>query len=337
MKKGMLRVALTAVALAAAPAGAQEEAECRCVDADGNQIERCTCFRMPDVEGLLARLEVERSRPRLGISLDPGQSASRDAEGVLVRDVMEGGPADEAGLREGDVITRLDGVSLTESTGTEAERDFDLDGSVPVQRLMALIREIEPGADVEVEYLRDGQRRTTTLEAADLSNRWGQAMTVVAPRWDADEFRDQMRVLADAPVMGWRSGEPHAFEFRTRKAPGSEGFRFYAPGGDAFVWSGGRHRDGLELIELNPRLGAYFGTEEGVLVADADPDGSLGLLAGDVVTAIGGRSVSTPDRFRRILSSYGEDEDIEFDVVRDGDRRTVTGRRSRGTPGAAGG
>jgi S1-C subfamily serine protease len=45
-----------------------------------------------------------------------------------------------------------------------------------------------------------------------------------------------------------------------------------------------------------------------------------------VVTAIGGRSVSTPDRFRRILGSYGPDEDIQFDVVRDGGRASVTGR-----------
>lgn len=326
MKKGMLMVALTALAVAAAPVRAQEETTCRCVDADGNEIERCTCFVMPDIEGMLARFEVDRGRPRLGISLDPGQGASVDAEGVLVRDVMDGGPADEAGLRDGDVITRLDGVSLTESMGAEAEEDFDLDESVPVQRLMAVVGGLEPGAEVEVEYLRDGQRQTTLIEAADLSERWGREMAVVAPRWDPAELRDRMRVLADAPAVRWRSEGPGAFEYRMHDAPGAESFRFFGPGGDAVVWSGGRISHGLELVELNPGLGAYFGTEEGVLVANVDADTPLGLSPGDVVTAIGGRSVSTPDRFRRILGSYGPDEDIQFDVVRDGERRAVTGR-----------
>ena len=46
---GML--ALIAVA---SPAAAQSDAnECRCVDADGNEIERCSCFRSPRIETLL--------------------------------------------------------------------------------------------------------------------------------------------------------------------------------------------------------------------------------------------------------------------------------------------
>lgn len=309
MKKGMLMVALAALAVAAAPVRAQQEPDCRCVDADGNEIERCTCFRMPDVEGMLARFQVEQGRPRLGISLDPAQGTSRDAEGVLVRDVMDGGPADEAGLREGDVITRLDGVSLTESMGADAEGEFDLDESVPVQRLMAITRDLEPGTEVEVEYLRDGRRQTTMIEAADLSDRWARDVTVMAPRWNVR-----------------RGGTPQAFEYRMPEPPGAPNVRFFAPGGEGVVFSGGRHRDGLELVELNPGLGAYFGAEEGVLVVDADADTPLGLGPGDVVTAIGGRGVSTPDRFRRILSSYGPDEEIEFEVVRDGNRTSVTGR-----------
>ena len=289
-KMGMMMFVLAALLVAVAPARAQEESPCRCVDADGNPIERCTCFRMPDVEGMLARLELERGRPRLGISLDPAQGASRDAEGVLVRDVMEGGPAEQAGLRAGDVITSLNGASLVASLGAEAERDFDLDESAPVQRLMAILRDVEPGADVQVEYLRDGRRQTTSVQAADLPGRRGRA----APWVDVDELRDRMRVLA--------------------------------PGRGAVEWFGGGARDGLALVELNAGLGAYFGVGEGVLVANVDADTPLGLRPGDVVTAIGGRVVSTPDRFRRILSSYGEEENIDFELVRDGDRRSVTGR-----------
>jgi hypothetical protein len=164
------------------------------------------------------------------------------------------------------------------------------------------------------------------IEAADLSSRWGPDMTVIAPRWDVEEFRDRVRTFGDPRVMEWRSETPRAFEYHMQEPPGGEGFRVFAPGGQAVVFSGGRRRDGLELVEVNPGLGAYFGAEEGVLVADVDADTPLGLRPGDVVTAIGGRSVSTPERFRRILGSYGADEAIEFDVVRDGARTSVTGR-----------
>lgn len=45
------------------------------------------------------------------------RTAPRDAPGVLIQEVMVGGPADQAGLLAGDIITTLDGVVL-DSTNT---------------------------------------------------------------------------------------------------------------------------------------------------------------------------------------------------------------------------
>lgn len=315
MKRGGL-AALVALVLSAAPGVAQEvETECRCVDTDGNRIERCTCFQAPDIQGMIARMRgFTPGTPRLGISIDPGQAARTDAEGALVSDVMDGGPADEAGLRSGDVITSIDGVSLTASTGAEAEADFDLDQSMPVQRLLALTRELEPGESVDVEYLREGRLQTTTLDVEDLSGRWGEEMTVRAPRWDAQRFGRQMRDFAE----GARS-------YRLRVAPGSE-MHFFGNSGRNAVFGGGLHADGLDLAEVNPGLGEYFGADEGVLVLDAGRRSGLGLEAGDVVLRIGARVVTSPERFRRVLGSYGDDEDIEFHVLRGGNEIVVTGR-----------
>ena len=89
---------------------------------------------------------------------------------------------------------------------------------------------------------------------------------------------------------------------------------------------GGLYRDGLELTAVNPALGAYFGTEQGVLVTDVDRSSGLGLQTGDVVVRIGDRAVTSPDRFRRILASYGDEEDINFHIMRDGSETVVTGR-----------
>jgi hypothetical protein len=39
----------------------------------------------------------------------------------------------------------------------------------------------------------------------------------------------------------------------------------------------------LELAPINPELGQYFGTDEGVLIISAPKDAELGLKGGDVV------------------------------------------------------
>jgi C-terminal processing protease CtpA/Prc len=85
--------------------------------------------------------------------------------------VLDDGPADEAGLQEGDIITRIGVHSLLEPLDAEVEEDFDLDESLPVQRLLSIARGLEPGEDVEIEYLRDGERLTATVEARELSLR----------------------------------------------------------------------------------------------------------------------------------------------------------------------
>lgn len=80
-------------------------------------------FRMPD----MPRVEIPRmdfdgamllGRPRLGIDAEDlsGQLGSYfgapDGEGVLVREVNSGSPAEKAGLKAGDVITSVDGERI---------------------------------------------------------------------------------------------------------------------------------------------------------------------------------------------------------------------------------
>jgi S1-C subfamily serine protease len=44
------------------------------------------------------------------------RTAPTNGPGVLVADVLRGGPADQAGLRGGDVLTTLDGTPLDSAT-----------------------------------------------------------------------------------------------------------------------------------------------------------------------------------------------------------------------------
>ena len=63
----------------------------------------------------------------------------------VIQDVMEGYPAQEAGIQSGDVITGLNG-----------ERIY-------LAREISLYTMANPGKTVTVEYMRDGQKQTATL------------------------------------------------------------------------------------------------------------------------------------------------------------------------------
>ncbi|WP_137149844.1 S1C family serine protease [Mycolicibacterium sp. CR10] len=58
------------------------------------------------------------------------RTAPRDEVGVLIQDVMRGGPADLAGLLPGDVITSLDGVALNSSNTLTSVLDRHYPGDV---------------------------------------------------------------------------------------------------------------------------------------------------------------------------------------------------------------
>ena len=310
-----LSLVVGALALAASTASAaapQADDDCRCVDRDGNQIEDCSCFRMPRFDTMITPFS--SARPRLGISVDASQGSQLDAQGAHVTNVLEDGPAWDAGIRVDDVITHIDGRSLFEPLPGDAEDDFDLDESLPVQRLLALARELEPGAEVEVTFLRDGQERTETVLPEDLSDR---SFGYMSREFDATRFRDQLRDL-NRDVRVFQPGAPWP--------PGAPEVEVFGGGPGALFFGGSGVRYGLELVELNEGLGQYFGTSVGVLVVGVEEESTLGLQAGDVVLRVGERDATTPERLLRILGSYGEGEEVPFHIRRDGREISVLGR-----------
>ncbi len=72
----------------------------------------------------------------------------------------------------------------------------------------------------------------------------------------------------------------------------------------------------MELATLTPQLGKYFGTDKGVLVVRAPPDGALKLEDGDVILAIDSREPKSGSHATRILGSYQPGEKIMLRIVR---------------------
>jgi len=221
------------------------------------------------------------NRGRIGVIVDTKASASGDKVGARVEGVTPGGPAEKAGLKVGDVITRFNGTALG---GAKSEDEED---SGPGMKLIDLARELDPGDTVQVEYRRGTDTRKATIVAEDLSGGGWDGMPGMPGRRGFEDW------MGPEIAIG-----PGAFAFRT-------------------PWGG------IELVKLNPDLGEYFGTREGVLVVSAPRDSSLALKGGDVITAIGGRKPSSPEQAMRILRSYDPGDTVNIDVLRKQKRTTV--------------
>jgi C-terminal processing protease CtpA/Prc len=91
------------------------------------------------------------SRSWLGVSLDdvtPRLARKKDLrvdEGAYVRSVEDESPADDAGIREGDVIVEFDGKKVADSDD-----------------LIRAVRKTDPGTEVSIVVMRGAERKTLT-------------------------------------------------------------------------------------------------------------------------------------------------------------------------------
>jgi C-terminal processing protease CtpA/Prc len=74
--------------------------------------------------------------------------------------------------------------------------------------------------------------------------------------------------------------------------------------------------DGMELASVTPKLGAYFGATEGVLVVQAPENAAFKLEDGDVIQSIDGRKPDDGAHALRILRSYKSGEKLTLSVLR---------------------
>lgn len=315
---------LLAASAALAPAAAQQQ-ESSSEDAEERTIEvravRPAGPRAPERGWLGATVE----------NLDAGEAreAGLDApRGARVLEVREGTPAADAGLREGDVLLRLDGREVRSAA-----------------HLTRLVEETPPGREVALQVRRDGETRSLT---ATVGERPGpHVLRLRRGPWDmerqmealeeveglSEEARERMR----QKMMQLRERMEQAHEHAERAREHGEAehehmerMKRMAPRMRTtrrMMHAGGPPRLGIEMQKLTDQLAEHFGVGErgGVLVAsvrEGSAAAEAGLRAGDVVVAFDGEPVTDAGELFEAVHG-AEAGPVPLGVVRDGEERTV--------------
>lgn len=153
------------------------------------------------------------------------------------------------------------------------------DSASPVRELTRRLREIEPESKVKLRIVRDGKPQE--VEVTTRSTHGMFAMPAMPA----------MPAVPEVPEIDF---DEHFFSRNLLRSELS----------------------GMELSTLTPKLGAYFGTDKGVLVLRAPESDTFRLEDGDVIVSIDGREPKNGSHATRILRSYQPGETVKLRLVR---------------------
>ncbi|UCF40199.1 MAG: PDZ domain-containing protein [Gemmatimonadota bacterium] len=247
-------------------------------------LETVRVFPRPETNVVLG---LALGRPRMGVLLGSDEwNAETDPIGAVLQAVTPGGPAEEAGLKAGDIVTKADGQSLARTTRREDS---------PGDKLVAAIRAHEEGDTLRVEYRRGEETRTANIELRQLES----------GAYSVRGFAEPFEVFEGTELA---FAEPLEWAVRTPVVEALLPYRWL----------------NIELVTLDEELGSYFGTSEGLLVVRAPRDAALDLRSGDVILSIDGREPADPRHALRIMRSYEPGETMNVEIMRNKRRQTVT-------------
>lgn len=232
-----------------------------------------------------------------------GKLGLREVRGVAVEKVMDGSPAQNAGLQNGDVILKFNGEEVTS-----------------VRKLTRLIGEVAPDHQARITVSRGGSERelNVTLGKRPTPKFEGGMFSPGAPGQMGRLEFPPMAPMTPMPPMGEMNLPPmtQAPLFR----------RFPAGNGDVLVFGGvGGRRLGVSVTGLTQQLSEHYGVSGGVLVTNVRENSAAakaGLKAGDIIVEAEGKAVKGDMDLIRAVGEKKEGS-INLTIVRDGNRQTI--------------
>jgi S1-C subfamily serine protease len=203
--------------------------------------------------------------------------------GVVVKRVEEKSPAEQAGLKENDVITEYEGQVV--------------EGTAQFRRL---VRETPAGRSVVVKLIRGGAEQTVTITVAERRaafERWEPRILSGLPDSHPEMFTFSLPDgdLADS-FSGTFGGHSPTLGIQAEDLRGQLGEYFGAPNGEG-------------VLVRDVRTGS---------AAE-----KAGLKAGDVITKVEGHDVKTLGDLREQMRQGTADKPIQVTIVRRGTEMTL--------------
>ncbi|MDQ3673536.1 MAG: PDZ domain-containing protein [Gemmatimonadota bacterium] len=148
---------------------AQSKPDSGCVTSSDGRVE-CIRVRVGSGDSTMRRIfyrsdSAMMNRAALGIELR-ATGTRRDTLGVFVAAVTPRGPAETAGIIEGDRIAAINGVDLRSAA---ADVDDAYTNGIPAHRLSREVRKLTPGARVTLRVYSAGRFRDFVVTAGRAS------------------------------------------------------------------------------------------------------------------------------------------------------------------------
>lgn len=257
-------------------------------------------------------------------------------KGIELIGVSPDGPAERAGLKQGDVLISIQGVDLAGADASARKSIYEV------------MSETADGEELAVIVERNGEPLDFTVTAEHREPRGWQSVIRIP----------------DVPMVEGAPGEPHLVvetieipdidhealaarieelteSLEARKflyaSPDTEDLEHWALQFDgefsdfgehalreANIWFGMPRTQGLELTPINEGLGDYFKTDRGVLVIKAREDNAYQLESGDVILEIDSHEVDSPSDMMRVLREVQPGSEIDISIKRKRRDKTLT-------------
>lgn len=265
------------------------------------------------------RSKYESKRAWLGVSIENLDDEEVDrlgiegTHGIEVEEVVDGSPADKAGVREDDVILEFNG-----------------DKVFTVTQLIEMVRGQSPGDNFSLLINRDGAEKTLSGELTQYPRR-----ALSTPRANFRNDRaDQRRERNEYRKRARNERALDRYSVNKRKHDRERGkWESWIGLGDSdndfgytySIFSGGYI--GVNLQKVSGQLAEYFGLKDrgGALITEVledTPAEKAGLKAGDVIIRADGEDVESVGDVQEVISEQDEGETVDITVIRNKSERT---------------